>query len=57
MESKWLKISGFLVGPEYNERGHLIKNVFLNAVPVARFNADDNAERRLVAIDLVERGL
>ena len=57
MESKWLKISGFLVGPEYNERGHLIKNVFLNAVPVARFNADDNAERRLIAIDLVERGL
>ena len=57
MESKWLKISGFLVGPEHNERGHLIKNVFLNAVPVARFNADDNAERRLVAIDLVERGL
>ena len=57
MESKWLKISGFLVGPEHNERGHLIKNVFLNAVPVARFNADDNAERRLIAIDLVERGL
>lgn len=57
MESKWLKIGRFLVGPERNKRGDLIKNVFLNAVPVARFNADNNAERRLAAIDLVERGL
>jgi hypothetical protein len=57
VESKWLKIKGFLVGPEHNEKGQLIKNVFLDAVPVARFNIDDNAERRLTAIDLVERGL
>jgi len=57
MESKWLKINGLLVGPERSTKGHLIKHVFLNAAPVARFNADDNAERRLTAIDLVQRGL
>lgn len=57
MESKWLKIDRFLVGPQHNDKGELIKTVFLNATPVARFNAENNAERRLAAIDLVERGL
>lgn len=52
-----MKINGLLVGPEQSAKGHLIKHVFLNAVPVARFNADNNAERKLTAIDLVQRGL
>ncbi|MEA1867203.1 MAG: helix-turn-helix domain-containing protein, partial [Thermodesulfobacteriota bacterium] len=38
-------------------KGNLIKAVFFNYAPVARFNTDDINERRVAAIELVERGL
>jgi transposase len=51
------KIENFLVGSEFDRKGRHIITVFLNAMPVTRFNADENAERRQAAIQLVELGL
>lgn len=52
------RIDHFLIINNYDERKQLvIKNVFLDYVPVARFYADDINERKLAAISLVERGL
>ncbi len=51
------KIENFLVGSEYDHKGRHIITVFLNAMPVTRFDADENAERRQAAIQLVELGL
>ncbi|KXB09348.1 hypothetical protein AKJ60_00415 [candidate division MSBL1 archaeon SCGC-AAA385M11] len=48
------KIDNFLIGSEYDKNGRLIKTVYLNALPVVRFNANENAERRMAAIELVE---
>jgi len=50
------KIENFLVGSEYDHKGRHIITVFLNAMPVTRFDADENAERRQAAIQLVELG-
>ncbi len=50
------KIENFLVGSEYDHKGRHIVTVFLNAMPVTRFDADENAERRQAAIQLVELG-
>ena len=55
MESKWLKIKSFWVGPEHNEKGQLIKNVFLNAVPVARFNFERDPELKEKKEELSQR--
>lgn len=51
------RISKFLILPEQNKRGQVIKTVFLNYIPVARFNEDNVNERKLAAIELVERKL
>jgi transposase len=51
------KVENFIVASEHDSRDRHIKTVFLNAVPVCRFNADENSERRMAAIELVERGL
>ena len=57
MRSTCRKIDNFLVGSEYDRKGRHIITVFLNAMPVTCFNADENAERRQAAIQLVELGL
>jgi len=57
MQLSCQKIEGFLIGSEYDHKGRHIKTVFLNAMPVTRFDADENAERRQAAIQLVELGL
>lgn len=51
------KIENFLVGSEYDHKGRHIITAFLNAMPVTRFDADENTERRQAAIQLVEHGL
>ncbi len=51
------KFENFIIASEHDHKGRLIKTVYLNAVPVCRFNADENSERRLAAIELVELGL
>ncbi|WP_291321889.1 putative transposase [Desulfonatronospira sp.] len=51
------KFQEFIVISELDHKGRLIKTVYLKALPVCRFNAQENSERRMAAIDLVERGL
>jgi len=51
------RIDKFLVFPEQNRRGQVIKTVFFEYIPVARFNEDNSNERKLAAIELVERKL
>jgi transposase len=51
------KIENFIIASEHDSQDRHIKTVYLNAVPVCRFNADENSERRLAAIELVELGL
>ena len=51
------RINKFLVFPEQNKRGQVIKTVFLDYIPVAQFNEDNVSERKLAAIELVERKL
>ena len=51
------KIDSFLIVNERDKRKRIIKTVFLNYVPVVRFCIDETNERKLAAIDLVERRL
>lgn len=51
------RIGRFLIIPHRDKRGRWIKTVFLNYIPVVHFNINDHIERRLAAIELVERGL
>ena len=46
-----------VVFQERDLKGNLIKTVFFNYAPVARFNTEDVNERKVAAIELVERGL
>lgn len=59
MEIKSKKIGKLLLIPDRNirNRDHVVFHVFLDHVPVVRFNVDDIKERKLAAVDLVERGL
>jgi transposase len=57
MGMKSEKIGAFFIFHERNKRGQLIKTVFLNYVSVARFCPDNVNERKLAAIELVERKL
>jgi len=57
MEMKTERIAGFMIMAQRDIRGRVIKTVFLNYVPVAHFHAEDASERKLAAIELVERGL
>ena len=51
------KISKFFIYYERDIRGRLIKTVFLNYVSIAQFYSDNVNERKLAAIELVERKL
>jgi len=51
------KIGAFLVIRQEDNRGHIIKTVFLNHISVVKFDINNNKERRLAAIELVDRGL
>jgi transposase len=49
------KIGPFRIFTERDERGRVIKTVYLDFVPVVRFEQDNINERKLAAIELVER--
>jgi len=51
------RIGEFLIFREQDRRKNTIKTVFLNYIPVARFDIDKVNERKLAAIELVERRL
>jgi len=57
MEMRTQRIGRFMIMAHNDTRGRVIKTVFLNHVPVAHFHADEAGERKLAAIELVERGL
>ena len=59
MEIKSKKIGGLLIIPDRNihNRDHIIFAVFFDHVPVVRFDINSANERKLAAIELVERGL
>lgn len=57
MKMKTGKFKGFLIVCERDERGQTVHIVFLKYIPVVRFNPDNVNERKLAAIDLVERAL
>ena len=57
MQQVCQKFKEFIFASEHDHKGRLIKTVYLKAMPVCRFNAHENSERRMAAIDLVERGL
>lgn len=50
------RIGRFLVIEQLDERGRLFKTLFMDYIPVARFEVHQIKERRLAAVDLVERG-
>jgi len=51
------KYNNFIILKQKDDRGIDIHAVYYNFVIVSRFNPENNAERRLAAIDLVEKGL
>ena len=51
------KYSGFHIIIEKDNRGRSIHIVYREYIPVVRFNAASINERKLAAIDLVEKGL
>ena len=51
------RVGKLVIFQEHDLKGNLIKTVFFNYAPVARFNTDDVNERKVAAIELVERGL
>jgi hypothetical protein len=51
------KIENLLILHQYDKKGHPIKSVFLKYIPVAQFKVNDPQERKLAAIELVERDL
>ena len=51
------KYKGFHIIQERNNRDQNIHTVFLSYIPVVRFNPDNVSERKLAAVDLVEKGL
>jgi len=57
MVIKTEKIDHFLIIKERNKRHRIIKTVFLNYIPVVHFCVDEINERKLAAIELVERQL
>lgn len=57
MEMRTERIGRFLIVPHRNSRGQVIKIVCLDHVPVAHFNIGIDSERKLAAIELVERDL
>ncbi len=51
------RIGRFLVIEQLDERGRLFKTVFLDYIPVTRFDVDQIKERRMAAVELVERDI
>jgi len=51
------RVGKLVIFHEHDLKGNLIKTVFFNYAPVARFNTDDVNEQKVAAIELVERGL
>ena len=51
------RVGKLVIFQEHDLKGNLIKTVYFNYAPVARFNTDDVNERKVAAIELVERGL
>jgi len=50
------RVGKLIIFQEHDLKGDLIKTVFYKYVPVARFKTDDVNERKIAAIELVERG-
>ena len=50
------RIAGLRIFKERDRWGKIIILVYVDYIPVARFNQDDINERKLAAIELVERG-
>ena len=57
MKIKTERIGQFLIVQQRGKRGHFVKTVFLNYIPVVHFKIDNSMEIKLAAIELVERGL
>jgi len=57
MEIKTEGIGQFLIVQQRDKRGHFVKTVFLNYIPVVHFKIDNSAEIKVAALELVERGL
>lgn len=57
MEKRVERVGGLLTILQQDRRGRRLRTVFANYLPVARFNIDNQAERRLAAIQLVELGV
>jgi transposase len=57
MEMRTERIGHFMIMAHRDIRGRVIKTVFLNYVSVAQFHVEDAGERKLAAIELVDRGL
>ncbi len=57
MTMKTGKYRGFHIIKERDKRGKIVHTVFLQYVPVARFDSGSVNERKLAAIDLVEKGV
>jgi len=51
------RIGKLVIFQEHNLKQNLIKTVYINYAPVARFNTYDINERKIAAIELVDRGL
>jgi hypothetical protein len=51
------RVGKLVIFQEHDIKGNLINTVFFNYAPVARFNINDVNERKVAAIELVERGL
>ncbi len=51
------RVGKLVIFQEHDLKGNLIKTVYFNYAPVAQFNTDDVNERKVAAIELVERGL
>ncbi|MBW1854445.1 MAG: helix-turn-helix domain-containing protein [Deltaproteobacteria bacterium] len=57
MAMKTGKYRGFHIIKERDKRGRIVHIVFLQYIPVARFDSGSVNERKLAAIDLVEKGV
>ncbi len=52
-----IKINHLLIIQTVDKQNHPLKTVYINYVPVVHFHVDDEGERKLATIELVERGI
>jgi len=57
MTMKTGKYRGFHIIKERDKRGRIVHIVFMQYIPVARFDSGSVNERKLASIDLVEKGV